>query len=138
MKILIDTNVVLDMLLNRAPFSINAYQIFLMSYNRKIEGFISSTSATDIFYLANRTLKNKDTVYELFSDLQQILKFATVDETTIIQALQKRWKDFEDCVQKVCEIQNNCDYIITRNVKDFSNSQISVLLPEEFLQQFNS
>lgn len=61
-----------------------------MSYNRKIEGFISSTSATDIFYLANRTLKNKDTVYELFSDLQQILKFATVDETTIIQALQKR------------------------------------------------
>lgn len=124
-------------MLNRQPFSKDAYQIFNLAYNKEFESYISSASVTDIFYLAKKTLKDIDVIYKIFDDLKQILHFASVDSTTINESLIKRWNDFEDCVQDTCADQNNCEIIVTRNESDFSNSKIKVMSPKDFLSLFN-
>ena len=135
MNLLIDTNVILDILLQREPYYKDAAKINALSENGYVCGYISASAVTDIFYVAKKELKNKDLAIKLLKDILKTIHIASVTETNIYEALDLQWDDFEDSVQYVIGQSISADYIITRNPKDFSNSDIKVMSPEEFFNQ---
>jgi len=138
MNVLIDTNVVLDQLVKREPFYENAERIRLLSEKGYINCYISASAITDIYYIANKELSDKNAVIGLLENLLKTTNVAAVTETSIHEALNLKWDDFEDAVQYVAGQNILADYIITRNAKDFSDSVIEVISPEAFLAKITS
>ena len=132
MKVLIDTNVALDILLKRQDHA-NAFIIFKLAEEKIISGYISASAITDIFFLSKNDLGKKP-AKEALKGLLQVFEPATVTNEHIFQALNLDWNDFEDSVQYVVGESLSVDYIVTRNVQDFSSSAIAVLTPERFIQ----
>jgi len=133
MNVLIDTNIVLDVLLQRNPYFQNAARISVLSEKGYICSYISASTVTDVFYVAMKELKNRNTVLELLKNLLITTRIASVTEAGIHEALDLEWDDFEDSVQYVAGKSISAEYIITRNPKDFANSQIKIMSPEEFV-----
>jgi predicted nucleic acid-binding protein len=138
MKVLVDTNIVLDVLLQRYPFFDYSRVIFELIEQKRITGCISSSAFTDIFYLTNKEIKNAETVYKAADKLSFVFIIAPVFESTIKSALALRWKDFEDAVQYMTAKENSVDYIITRNTDDYKSPEISCVNPEGFLAHFKA
>jgi len=132
MKILIDTNVALDILLNR-PDYINAALIFSLTKQNVIESYISASAITDVFYISRKELGKKD-AKESLKKLLQIFKPAAVTDNLIFQALDLNWEDFEDSVQYVVGESFFADYIVTRNTHDYASGSIPAVTPEQFIQ----
>ena len=133
MRLLIDTNVILDYLLSRDPFSEQAKEVLnFAQYGEHFE-LVSSSAVTDIFYHVNRELRNSFAAQDKIRDLMTFISILNVTEQDIRVALDLRWKDFEDAVQYAVALANHVDAIVTRNVKDFERTDIPVLTPAEFL-----
>ena len=134
MNVLIDTNVSLDVLLKREPFFEYSQLVLLAAEQKYINGFISASSITDIYYLVNKLYKDRAAVRKLLSEhLMRVVDIAAVDSNVIINALDAEWDDFEDCVQYIVGESIGADYIVTRNVKDFENMGIRTVTPNELL-----
>jgi len=138
MKVLIDTNVILDFMLQRKPYYENAAKIIILSEKNHIYACISASAVTDIFYIANKNLKDKTEALTLLKNLLEIICIAGVAEVDIHKAIDLNWEDFEDAVQYVIGQNISVDYIITRNPRDFPDSQIQIVSPEKFLAHFIS
>ena len=138
MKVLIDTNIILDFILRREPYYKNAAKINILSEKGYLTAYISASAVTDIFYIAKKELENKEKALELLKNLLKIICIASVTEDNIHEALDLKWEDFEDSVQYVAGKSISAEYIITRNPTDFENSRIKVISPEEFLNQITS
>jgi len=135
MKALIDTNIIIDFFLRREPFYENAEIIFQKISSKKLDGYISASAVTDIFYLLQKAKGNSDAISYILK-LIQIIEVLGVDKQTIINALLLNWTDFEDAVQAQVALENEMDVIITRNTKDFQNTEkIKILTPEEFIAE---
>ncbi|MDR1858789.1 MAG: PIN domain-containing protein [Treponema sp.] len=134
MKILVDTNVALDVLLERHPFSEDSFAIFRLANLKRIKGILPAASITDIFYIARKQRRDTEEVYHRMDKLTALFSVAPVSETTIANALALRWKDFEDAVQYMAATENSVDYIVTRNTQDFSSSHIPAVTPEQFMR----
>ena len=132
MKVLIDTNVALDYMLNRSDYS-NAKIIYLMAEQKLIVGYISASAITDIFFLAKGTLGKKH-AKEALKKLLQVFKPAGVTDNHIYQALNLDWDDLEDSVQYIVGESFSSDYIVTRNTSDYSSGSIPAVTPEEFIK----
>jgi len=132
MKILIDTNIIIDFLLKREPFFDNAVFIIDLIENKKVKGYISSISVTTVDYIVSKS-KSKEFSYKFIKDLLDIFEICKVDKNSFILALKEKGKDFEDNVLIANAIEYDIDYIITRNKKDFLHSNIKVLTPSEFI-----
>ena len=132
-KILIDTNIALDILLNRHPGYTHAAVIFSMIRQKTIESYISASAVTDIFYLAQKNL-GKNPTKEAMKDMFQVFRPATVTDSHIYQALDLEWSDFEDSVQYIVGEDLAVDYIVTRNTHDFSPGSIPAVTPEDFIK----
>ncbi|MDR1022853.1 MAG: PIN domain-containing protein [Prevotellaceae bacterium] len=137
MKALIDTNVVVDAVLYRHPFYGAAVAIMQKVHEGKLQGFISASAATDIFYLLQKAMGQKqatDTLENLLTSID-VLPVAAAD---IYSALAWRWDDFEDAVQARVALQNKMDVIVTRNVKDYGGIEhvksITVLSPPDLIR----
>lgn len=131
-KVFLDTNVCLDVILNREPFAFDAEQIFEMGKQRAIKLFVSAVSFTTIFYILKRMYNTK----QAFTDLKEFRKFVTITNvnTTVIDlAINSNFPDFEDAVQYFSAKESELDLIITRNEKDFDGATIKVLTPKQFL-----
>jgi len=135
MNILIDTNIILDMLLQRESYYENALRISVLSEKGYICSYVSASAVTDIFYIAKKELKNKNTALTLLKNILKTIHIASVTEDSIHEALDLEWEDFEDSVQYVAGKSIYADYIITRNPNDFAYSQIEVISPHEFLEK---
>lgn len=134
MKILIDTNIILDVILNRKPYAEDAVKLLKIP-EKKVQKFISASSVTDIFYIASREFKDKTLAIKLIKKLLKVIRIANVSENEIISALNSGWADFEDSVQNAVAESNSVDMIITRNQKDYSNSKLPVKSAAEFFQE---
>ncbi|WP_461256889.1 PIN domain-containing protein [Treponema sp. R80B11-R83G3] len=134
MIVLIDTNVALDIMLHREGYD-NAEAISFMAENNAITGFISASAITDIFFLAKSTLGKKPTKKAL-KEMLEIFRPATVTDNDIFYALSLDWDDFEDSVQFAVGYSFSVDYIVTRNVKDYTSGSIPAVTPGQFLQMF--
>jgi predicted nucleic acid-binding protein len=135
MKVLVDTNVILDVLLKRQNFYELSYEMFKLSEKNKVYGYISASAITDIFYIIQRNDKRGD-IYQAMDDLIQIFDIAPVTQTIISSALVLHWKDFEDAVQYCTAVENGFDYIVTRNVADYEDATIPCVEPAQFLEMF--
>jgi predicted nucleic acid-binding protein len=138
MNVLIDTNVILDLLLRRIPYYENAAKISVLSEKGYIHGYISASAATDIYYVSQKELNDKDKVLELLKDILKTTHIASVTENHICEALELKWNDFEDAVQYVAGRSISAEYIITRNPDDFISGEIKAISPEEFLNQLQT
>ena len=134
MKILIDTNVLIDYILKREPYTESAEKILFLCKNRKIDGCIAAHSVMNMFYI----LRKEMTVNEIrlfIVSLSKVTDIIGVDKPKIFRAIvNENFKDFEDCVQMECAKEFSADYIVTRNIKDFQNSVIKPIMPDEFLK----
>ena len=131
MKVFIDTNIVLDLLLQRRNFLINAEKIFSLACKGKIVLYFSAVSFVSVtYYLGKHT--NKD-IKAVLEDLCKIVKILPFNQRIIENTLHSNFKDIEDGYQYFTAKENNIRIMITRNVKDFLVDDISVVTPEEFL-----
>lgn len=133
MNVLIDTNVILDAMLSRSPFKEAAEKLFLLAAEDKIEACITASSVTDIYYLLNKYLKNSDQCKQALLKLFAIFKILDVTGTDCEKALEMAMSDYEDALLATCAKRNKMDYIITRNLKDFTNSPTKIMSPDDFL-----
>jgi len=133
MKALIDTNVVLDVLINNSAFFTHSKKIFDFAEQKQITGFISASAITDIFYIAQRKL-GKKVIKEAIKKILKIFSPATVTDNHIYQALDLEWDDFEDSVQYVVGEGLAVEYIVTRNTQDFTFGSIPAVTPEQFIK----
>ena len=134
MILLIDTNVVLDILLRRVSFYESAAKVVVLSEKGYINCYVSASAVTDIFYIAQKELKNKDKAVRLLENLFKVFRIASVTEACINEALDLKWDDFEDCVQYTVGKNIFADFIVTRNVKDFTKSNIKAVSSDELLK----
>ena len=131
MKLLIDTNVILDLVLNRANAAVSA-DVFRRISNNSDIALITASSATDLFYIIHKETHNSNTSYRIMEKILKITSIIPVIENDILTAMMLKWNDFEDCVQYAAARRNGIDCIITNNTKDFKNSIIPIMLPADF------
>ena len=134
MKILVDTNIIIDTLTGREPFRELAEQIFILAANQIEDIYITASSATDIYYLVRKHLHNTEQSKNTMSKLYQLFGILDVTANDCQDALLLDMKDYEDAVISCCAKRNQMDYIVTRNMKDYEHSKVKVLLPEELLK----
>ena len=136
MRVIVDTNVVLDVLLAREPFAPAAVKLFALAEKSRIEACLCATTITTVDYLLSQTLPNKK-AREAVRGLLAIFDVALVNRSVLERALAYRMKDFEDAVLAEAGILAGARIIVTRNTRDFSLAPLPVLTPQEFLVQFD-
>lgn len=136
MKLLIDTNVVLDVLLRREPFFRTAAEVLNLTQRDDVREYVSASAITDIYYIANKQMKDRDDVRDLLKRLLMVVSVAAVSEREIQNALNLAWGDFEDSVQYSVALLNEMDGIVTRNPGDYQEANMRIWLPEQALELF--
>lgn len=133
MRVLLDTNVVLDYLLDCAPFAEAAAGVWEAHRQGRIEAFISAITPINIFYIA-RKLKGVSSALAITRALIAEFKVITLNERILRYAISMPLKDYEDAVQIASAVLSNLDAIVTRNLKDYSASQLRVYTPFDLLK----
>lgn len=130
-KVFLDTNIIVDLIADRRPFSKFAIEIFNNAEEKKIKIFTSSHSIATTHYLLKKYLDEK-TLREVLYNLIDYLTVIPVDIDVLKKGLRSKHKDFEDAIQILCASSiEKIDCIVTRNTKDFKDSEILVLTPDE-------
>jgi predicted nucleic acid-binding protein len=134
MRALVDTNVILDMLLEREPFFLAAQAVWEANRVGRFDGYVCAVTPVTVFYVTERQ-HSTDYAFELLRTLMESFRVAPVDGTVLKAAMKLPMKDFEDAVQVVSGETQHVDFISTRDTKDFANSPIPALTPAEFVTQ---
>jgi len=137
LKILFDTNIILDVLLNREQFVELSVNLVSLVENNELEGYLCATTITTLDYLITKTL-NREKAKNEIKKLLNLFQIATVNSTVLELALNSRFKDFEDAVQYYSGKCSEIDAIVTRNTKDYRNSELPVYTPDELLKIISS
>ena len=133
-KILIDTNILLDYLLEREPFFEDAKEVILTCTEGNTKGCIAAHSISNIFFILRRDYDAKER-REVLKNLCMIFDVEGIDKTKLLLGLENEdFSDFEDCLQMECAKSYGAEYIVTRNVSDYSVSDIKAILPSEYLE----
>ena len=132
MKVLIDTNVILDVLCDRANFVEASAMVMKLCEINTIEGYVSALSFPNIVYIMRKEL-SKEKVKEIIYRLSMIFKIADLKADNLKKAADLDFRDFEDALQAICASEVKAQYIVSRNVRDFLNSPIPAITPSEFL-----
>jgi predicted nucleic acid-binding protein len=133
MNIIIDTNIIIDVIAVRKPFYENALEIWHNFGKKKIACAITASTASDIYYIARKYIKDNEKTLSMLKKLFKIFDIITVTKEDCLKAFETGIKDYEDSLLSVCASKWNADFIVTRNSADFSNSIVSAISPEEFL-----
>jgi len=134
-KIFVDTNILIDLIADRKPFSKFAIEIFEKAENEKIKLFTSSHAIATTHYLLKKYIAEQQ-LREILYNLLEYLQIISVNEDVIKKGLKSKHKDFEDALQIISAYTiDKLDYIVTRNIKDFRASEIPVLSPDEVLKR---
>ena len=132
-KILIDTNVLLDYLLEREPFFEDAKKVILSCTEGNTKGCIAAHSISNMFFILRKDYTAKER-REILSNLCTIFDVEGIDKAKLLSGLaNEKFSDFEDCLQMECAKSYGAEYIVTRNVSDYSVSDIKAILPNEYL-----
>lgn len=132
MRLFLDTNVVLDLLGEREPFYKSAAIIATLADKGEIQLIVSALTYSTVFYILSRYESN-EAVKEKIRKFKVIVETSDLTDRIIDKGLASKFTDFEDALQYYCAVKLDCDILITRNVKDFKESDIPVLTPDEFI-----
>jgi predicted nucleic acid-binding protein len=134
-KVLIDTNIVLDFLLQREPFFQDAELLFQAIDAGEIVGYVTATTLTDIFYISRRHTRSTEQAQQAVSETLTAMVIYPVDRAVLELAFDSGLDDFEDAVQIFSAVAQALEAIVTRDTQGFLSSPISVLSVQELLQQ---
>lgn len=133
-NIFVDTDVIIDFLIDRKPFSDHSAIIFDLADKGDIKIWISSSSINNVYYIVRKILGNKQAL-SVIKDLSEIIEIQETGKNEILEALNSSFKDLEDAIQYYSALRNKeITAIITRNIKDFGNSTLAVFTPEIYLK----
>jgi len=133
---MIDTNIVIDVYQNRAGFAQAGVKILKLSENKKITGIVTASTITDIYYILNRHIKDRQRLKVLVQKFLTTVKLIDVLAADVMEALNYPMEDFEDALFAQCAKRIKADYIVTRNPKDFIGSPIPCMEPDVLLDTF--
>lgn len=135
-RVFIDTNVLIDLLADRKPFSKQAVEIFSQAESGKIKLFVSSHSIATTHHLLKKYL-NEKSLRKVLNDLLDYVSVVPIDMDLLKKGLRSKHTDFEDALQIVCASSvDKLDGLITRNVRDFKGAEIPVMTPGELCMRF--
>lgn len=135
MKVLIDTNIIIDVALERYPHFLNSDHILALAEKSIIEGYVSASTLSDIYYIVRRD-KGRIVTLNFIKIICTFLNIATVDNAVIQMALNANFKDFEDSIQYSVANCNNLEIIVTRNPQDFAVTTPRILTPVQLIQAY--
>ena len=134
MRILVDTNVLIDVVTMREPFLADSVKIFKLCQEKVVVGAIAAHSISNMSYILRKDF-SRDKLREIFLNLFEVFRVEAVDFSKLLATVaDDTFTDFEDCLQVQCAKSFRADYIITRNVKDFAASEIPAVTPEDFFE----
>jgi predicted nucleic acid-binding protein len=131
-KLLLDINVVLDVLLAREPWAVEAATLLSAVEERRVEGYVAGHTITTVHYIVEKAKGSKIAALSV-TDVLRIVRVAPIGATDFHQGLALRMNDFEDAVQVAAALQVGADYLVTRNTKDFRRAPVQVRTPGEIL-----
>ena len=132
MKVLFDTNVVLDVLLAREPFAHTAARLLSIVDSGRVEGVVCATTVTTIHYIASKAV-GRDRAHKHVDALMSIFDVAPVDRQVLVDAMRPGFADFEDAVLHQAAVASGADAIVTRNGQDFAGATLPVFDPPALL-----
>lgn len=133
-RILVDTNIVIDLLSKREEFYKEAQELFTLADHNKIKLYISSLTIANTHYLLARNVKLEE-ARKILIKFKVLVEVLPLDNKILELALISDFKDFEDAIQYHTALENNMDIILTRNKKDFKKSILPVLTAKEYLKK---
>ncbi len=134
MKLLIDTNVILDMVFHRKGCD-DSMKLFRKIKDYGYVAYITASSVTDLFYITRKVLHDTEQTYAVMENIFKLVTVLSVTEKDIMDAFGQKWKDFEDCVQYMTGKNSGADFIITVNRGDFEDVLLPVRTPAEWLEE---
>ncbi|WP_172185996.1 PIN domain-containing protein [Microcoleus asticus] len=137
MKILLDTNIILDIALERQPFFGESEQVLSLVEQGEVEGYISASTFSDLYYII-RKAKGRDSTLEFLRYIATFCQVATVDNSVISMALTCNFKDFEDAIQYSSAVINLIDAIVTRNPRDFPVTIPRIVTPNQLILELTN
>jgi predicted nucleic acid-binding protein len=136
--IFLDTNVVIDFLADRKPFSENAATLISLSLSGKAKIYVSAVSYSNIYYILRQSLSNNQSI-KLLTEFSEWVEITDVASAIIQKSLITDFKDFEDAIQYNCALSiPKIDFIVTRDTKDFKKSSLPVMTPREAVSLFEN
>lgn len=136
-KLFLDTNVILDLLGERDPFYESIARIATLADKGKIKMVVSALSYSTVFYILSK-FEDKDAVKEKLRKFKVIIETSDLTDKIVDKSLVSKFTDFEDALQYHCAIKSECNIIVTRNVKDYKESAIPVMTPDEYLKSLKN
>jgi predicted nucleic acid-binding protein len=133
-KVLLDTNVILDFALERQPWFAHSEQIIYFAEQKQILGYVSASTISDIYYIIRKS-KSKELALDFLLNLSVFCQIAAVDSSVICMALNANFKDFEDAIQYSTAMMNSLDVIVTRNPQDFPVAIPRILTPSQLIEE---
>lgn len=133
MRVLLDNDVVLDFLLVRQPFFLEADEIFVRLQNKELKAYVSAITPINAFY-TTRKEKGIGAAFKAVEGLLKLVEVCRTNKSVLQNAFTLNFTDYEDAVQCASAMGGNLDAIVTRNTKDYKNAVLKVYSPTEFLQ----
>ena len=134
MKILIDTNVILDVLCSREKFLEDSSKIWKLCEVKKLDGYVSALSIPNIVYILRKELTPEKT-QQIIDQIFIVFNIIDLKAEDLKEAAAMKPSDYEDALQMICASRIKADFIITRNIKDFMESKLSAIKPSELLER---
>ena len=133
MKVVIDSNIVIDVLEKREPFFEKSYAVIQLCANKTIDGYVCAGSITDIYYIIRKNVADNSKAKEAMIRLGELVGVCDTMANDITSAHALDMNDFEDAVLAATSKREKADYIVTRNKRDFKGSPVPAVEPEELL-----
>jgi len=137
MKVLLDTNIIIDVLEHREPYFLKSYRLIQLGLQGKLNTMISASAVTDVYYIINRSIRDANEAREKIIALTTLSTRCDTTTSDINTALTEKIADFEDAVLAAIAKREKANYIITRNEADFTGSTVPAINPDKFLRQFD-
>ena len=132
-KVFIDTDVILDFLIGREPYAINAARIFSLAERKAALICTTGLVFSNAYYILRKLGPHKK-VIEKLTQLARLIDVIGLPKTAVMQALESNFNDFEDALQHYAALAEDARVIVTRNIKDYKNSELAVLTPDQYLK----
>jgi predicted nucleic acid-binding protein len=136
-KILLDTNIIVDDALERHPYLETSEQVLVLVEQKQVEGYVSASTFSDLYYIIRRT-RGRAWTLNYLRQLVTFCQVATVDQAAIAMALAANFRDFEDAIQYSTAVVNQLDAIVTRNPQDFPVLSPRIITPEQLIQELTN
>lgn len=134
MKILLDTNIILDIALERQPYFDKSEQVLSLVEQQHLFGYVSASTFSDLYYIIRKS-KGREAALDFLRRIATVCQIAVVNQAAISMALAANFRDFEDAIQYSTAVINQLDAIVTRNTQDFTNVTLPILTPTQLIEE---